>query len=170
MTNKVKVGLQSGADFTDEALEVKAVSQWVNKACEFSGCGDLDGCCVTVRIVDEAESQNLNSTFRHQACPTNVLAFPGAANQYFSSVEAGGELGDIVVCLPLVQREAGEQKKPFSAHFAHLVIHGTLHLLGYRHGEEENSRTMEELEVTILRKFGIPDPYATGAVISKHRC
>ena len=80
------------------------------------------------------------------------------------------ELGDIVICLPLAQREAGEQQKPLSSHFAHLVIHGTLHLLGYRHGEEEDSRTMEDLEVKILRKLGIPDPYATGAVISKHRC
>jgi len=169
MTNKVKVGLQSGADVTDEVLEVQTVSQWVNTACEFSGCGDLDGCCVTVRIVDEAESQHLNSVFRYQTRPTNVLAFPGAANQNFASLEVGGELGDIVICLPLVQREAGEQKKSLSAHFAHLVIHGTLHLLGYRHGEED-SRTMEDLEVKILRTLGIPDPYATGAVISKHRC
>ena len=170
MTNRVKVGLQLGAGATDEALEAQAVAQWVNTACEFSECGDLDGCCVTVRIVDEAESQHLTSVFRHQNRPTNVLAFPGAANQDFSSVEAGGELGDIVICLPLAQREAGEQQKPRSAHLAQLVIHGTLHLLGYRHGEEEDSRTMEDLEVTILRKLGIPDPYATGAVISKHRC
>ena len=170
MTNRVKVGLQLGAGATDEALEAQAVAQWVNTACEFSGSGDLDGCCVTVRIVDEAESQHLNSVFRHQNRPTNVLAFSGAANQNFSPVEAGGELGDIVICLPLVQREAAEQQKPRSAHLAHLVVHGTLHLLGYRHGDEEDSHTMEDLELKILGELGIPDPYATGAVVSKHRC
>ncbi len=171
MTDKLKVGLQLATGAADEAPEAKSVAQWVNTACEFSGSGDLpDGCCVTVRIVDEAESQHLNSSFRQLACPTNVLAFSGAANQELLPKEDNGELGDIVICLPLVQREAAEQDKTRDAHLAHLVVHGTLHLLGFSHGDAESARSMEELEVKILGELGIPDPYAADAVVSEQRC
>ncbi|MEE9511169.1 MAG: rRNA maturation RNase YbeY, partial [Gammaproteobacteria bacterium] len=79
-------------------------------------------------------------------------------------------LGDIVICLPLVQREAAEQDKTRDAHLAHLVVHGTLHLLGFSHGDAESARSMEELEVKILGELGIPDPYAADAVVSEQRC
>lgn len=171
MTNKLKVELQLAPDATDEAPGAQCVARWVNTACEFSGSGELlNDCCVTVRMVDEAESQHLNFAFRQQACPTNVLAFPGAANQEFLPKEAGEEFGDIVICLPLVQREAAEQHKARDAHLAHLVVHGTLHLLGFCHDDAESARSMEELEVKILGELGIPDPYAAGVVVSEQRC
>lgn len=171
MTDKLKVGLQLATGATEKTPGAQSVARWVNAACEFSGSAELlDGCCVTVRIVDEVESQQLNSTFRQRARPTNVLAFSGAANQELLQQEDGGELGDIVICLPLVQREAAEQDKPRDAHLAHLVVHGTLHLLGFSHDDAESARSMEELEVKILEELGIPDPYAASAVATEQRC
>ena len=170
MTDKLEVGLQLATGATDEAPDAESVAQWVNAACASSGSGDLpDGCCVTVRIVDEAESQHLNSTFRQLAYPTNLLAFSGA-NQELLAKGNNGELGDIVICLPLVQREAAEQDKPRDAHLAHLVVHGTLHLLGFSHADAKSARNMEKLEVKILAELGIPDPYAADAVVSEQRC
>ena len=170
MTNKVTVGLQLATSAAGDAPEEQSVARWVNAACELGESADLTGQCVTVRIVDEAESQRLNTAFRQHSRPTNVLAFPGAANQGLIPDEADGELGDIVICLPLVQREAAKQQKSPDAHLAHLVVHGTLHLLGYRHGDEEAARSMEDLEIRILRELGIPDPYETGPVVSEYRC
>ena len=171
MTDKLEVGLQLATGVADEVPEAESVAQWVNVACAFSCAGDLpDGCCVTVRMVDEAESQHLNSTFRQLACPTNVLAFSGAANQEWLPNGNNGELGDIVICLPLVQREAAEQDKPRDAHLAHLVVHGTLHLLGFSHADAKSARSMEGLEVKILAELGVPDPYAADAVASERRC
>ena len=159
MTGKLEVELQLATGDIDGAPAARTVAEWVNATCAFSGSQDLpDGGCVTVRIVDEAESQQLNSTFRQLARPTNVLAFPGAANQELLPKEDRGELGDIVICLPLVQREAAEQDKPPDAHLAHLVVHGTLHLLGFSHADSESTRSMEELEVNL--EFPILTPQA----------
>jgi probable rRNA maturation factor len=110
---------------------------------------------ITVRIVDEAESQQLNHDYRDKDRPTNVLSFPFQA-------PPGVEmpiLGDLVICAPVVQREAAEQQKSCQAHWAHLVIHGTLHLLGYDHIEEGEALIMESREKEILATLGLPDPY-----------
>lgn len=110
---------------------------------------------VTVRLVGWPESRRLNGNFRGKRGPTNVLAFPAAAR-----VPGGvAELGDLVICLPLVYREAGEQGKKPLQHLAHLVVHGTLHLLGHDHDRAAPARTMENAEVRILRRLGFPDPY-----------
>jgi len=110
---------------------------------------------LTIRLVDESESADLNSTYRHKKGPTNVLSFPFenmlGMEQYY--------LGDLVICAPLVSKEAAEQHKEEKAHWAHLTIHGLLHLLGYDHVCENDATVMEGLEVKILKKLGFKDPY-----------
>ncbi|MGL4251094.1 MAG: rRNA maturation RNase YbeY [Aeromonas sp.] len=110
---------------------------------------------VTVRIVDEAESNELNLTYRGKDKPTNVLSFPFEA-------PPGLELpllGDLVICRQVVEREAQEQGKPLMAHWAHMVVHGTLHLLGYDHMEDDEAEEMEALERDIMQALGFADPY-----------
>ena len=108
---------------------------------------------VTIRLVGWREGRRLSQRFRGKAAATNVLAFPAAAGP------SAGELGDLAICLPLVLREAREQGKRPLAHLAHLVVHGTLHLLGHDHDRPAAARKMEGREVRILRRLGFPDPY-----------
>jgi probable rRNA maturation factor len=109
---------------------------------------------LTLRIVNEAESTALNATYRHKQGPTNVLSFPFEAPPELDSTL----LGDIVICAPVVLREAIVQGKTPEAHWAHLVAHGVLHLLGYDH-DEAQAEAMEALEIRILAGLGFPDPY-----------
>ena len=118
-----------------------------------AGCnGDAE---LVVRIVNEAESASLNQTYRHKAGATNVLSFPFAAPAGVPS----DLLGDIVICAPVVVREALAQRKALLAHWAHLTIHGVLHLLGYDHQDAAQAEAMEQLEIRILAGLGYPDPY-----------
>jgi probable rRNA maturation factor len=113
---------------------------------------------LTVRIVGEAESADLNGRFRGKHKPTNVLSFPG------DDVPLPGEplqLGDLVICAPVVAREAAEQGKPERAHWAHMVVHGVLHLTGYDHEEEAEAAEMEQRERELLEALGFDDPYIT---------
>ncbi|HLT92031.1 MAG TPA: rRNA maturation RNase YbeY [Woeseiaceae bacterium] len=121
---------------------------------------------VVVRVVDERESRALNYRFRGKDRPTNVLAFP-AGDPALLQPPAAGEsappslpLGDLAICAPVLAREAAEQGKPAAAHWAHLVVHGTLHLLGYDHASRDEAERMEGLERRILAARGIADPYA----------
>ncbi|MFZ4212095.1 rRNA maturation RNase YbeY [Pantoea endophytica] len=110
---------------------------------------------VTIRLVDEAESNELNLTYRGKDKPTNVLSFPFEA-------PPGIELpllGDLIICRQVVEQEAAEQGKTAEAHWAHMVVHGTLHLLGYDHIEDEEAEEMEALETEIMLALGYPDPY-----------
>jgi probable rRNA maturation factor len=110
---------------------------------------------VTIRLVDEAESNELNLTYRGKDKPTNVLSFPFEA-------PPGIELpllGDLIICRQVVEQEAAEQGKTVEAHWAHMVVHGTLHLLGYDHIEDEEAEEMEALETEIILALGYPDPY-----------
>ena len=116
---------------------------------------DKQDTTLTVRIVDEQESAQLNKTYRHKQGSTNVLSFP---------VEIPDEvelnlLGDLVICAPVVEREAKEQGKSSEAHWVHMVIHGTLHLLGYDHQTDKQAQEMEYIERNILIKIGFNDPY-----------
>ncbi|MEG3134836.1 rRNA maturation RNase YbeY [Rouxiella sp. T17] len=110
---------------------------------------------VTIRIVDEAESQALNLTYRGKDKSTNVLSFPFEA-------PPGMELpllGDLVICRQVVEKEALEQNKALNAHWAHMVVHGSLHLLGYDHIVDEEAEEMEAIEIEIMQSLGHPDPY-----------
>lgn len=110
---------------------------------------------VTIRLVDEAESQQLNHEYRGKDKPTNVLSFP-------FEVPEGIEinlLGDLIICKQVVENEAKEQHKELSAHWAHMVVHGSLHLLGYDHIEDEEAEEMESLETEIMQSMGFADPY-----------
>jgi len=115
---------------------------------------------VTVRLVTEAESRELNLRYRERDYPTNVLSFE-------ADLPPGVELpflGDVVICPSVLAREAEEQGKPADAHWAHITVHGVLHLLGYDHEDDGDAAVMEGLEVQILAALGYPDPYApTGA-------
>ncbi|CDM90923.1 rRNA maturation RNase YbeY [Xenorhabdus bovienii] len=110
---------------------------------------------VTIRLVDEAESHDLNLTYRGKDKPTNVLSFPFEAPP---EVELP-LLGDLIICRQVVEQEAEEQQKTVEEHWAHMVIHGSLHLLGYDHIEDDEAEEMESLETEILQKMGYADPY-----------
>ncbi|GAB6388354.1 rRNA maturation RNase YbeY [Stutzerimonas marianensis] len=117
---------------------------------------------LTIRLVDEAEGRELNRDYRGKDYPTNVLSFPadvpdGPDGEPLLDIPL---LGDLVICVAVVEREAAEQAKPLEAHWAHLVIHGCLHLLGYDHLEDEEAEEMEGLERELLAELGYPDPYA----------
>jgi probable rRNA maturation factor len=136
-----------GALPTSEQLKA-----WVDAALT----GFVEEAELTVRIVEPDEIQTLNRTYRHQDKPTNVLSFPFEA-------PPGVELpllGDVVICAAVVEEEAQQQGKPAAAHWAHMVVHGVLHLLGYDHIEDDEAEEMESLEIEILAGLGISNPYA----------
>jgi probable rRNA maturation factor len=127
------------------------IQQWVDAALQDYG-KDTE---IVVRIVDVHESAQLNKQYRHKPGPTNILSFP-------IEVPEGIELnllGDLVVCAPVVEREAIEQQKLLTHHWAHIIIHGVLHLLGYDHIEDAEAEVMESLEIKILQTLNISNPY-----------
>jgi probable rRNA maturation factor len=127
------------------------IQQWVDAALQ-----DYDKDTeIVVRIVDVHESAQLNKQYRHKPGPTNILSFP-------VEVPEGIELnllGDLVVCAPVVEREAIEQQKLLTHHWAHIIIHGVLHLLGYDHIEDDEAEIMENKEINILQTLNITNPY-----------
>ena len=127
------------------------IVQWATAAVQPEG----DEVEMTVRIVDEAESHELNLTYRGKDRPTNVLSFPFECPD---EVELP-LLGDLVICRQVVEREAAEQEKPLMAHWAHMVVHGRLHLIGYDHIEDDEAEEMESLETQIMQGLGFDDPY-----------
>jgi len=114
---------------------------------------------LTIRIVDENESQALNHQYRGKEKPTNVLSFPSEVPAYITEEMEFPLLGDLVICAQVVNQESQEQNKTFDAHWAHMLLHGCLHLLGYDHIEDEEALEMEALEIEILQKMGFPNPY-----------
>lgn len=110
-----------------------------------------------IRIVDEAEGRELNLQWRGKDYATNVLSFAADIPDGILDIPL---LGDLVICAPVVEREASEQHKPLPAHWAHMVIHGCLHLLGYDHLEDAEAEEMENLERQLLAECGYDDPYA----------
>ena len=106
---------------------------------------------ITIRIVDNDESINLNNIYRKKKYPTNVLSFLVDDEVHL--------IGDIVLCAPVIEKEALEQSKKIEAHYAHLIIHGALHLYGYDHENKKDAEIMEEKEIKILTKLGYKNPY-----------
>lgn len=110
---------------------------------------------LAIRLVDDREGRSLNRHYRNQDYPTNVLSFP-------ADLPEGVKLpllGDLIICAPVVVREAADQNKKVNAHYAHLTVHGILHLLGWDHEDEREAECMEQLEREILASLGIADPY-----------
>jgi probable rRNA maturation factor len=133
----------------------REIARWAGAALGSVGHGRE----ISVRIVGPQEIKALNARFRGRNKPTNVLSFPAA-------VPAGGQpqaelapLGDLVICPAVLQKEAREQDKPLRAHWAHLVVHGTLHLVGYDHELLRDAARMERREIRVLGGLGFPDPY-----------
>lgn len=124
--------------------------------CERALTPDKTDVELTIRIVDEDEGRELNCTWRHKDYATNVLSFPADIPAGLLDVPL---LGDLVICAPVVAREAREQHKAQDAHWAHLVIHGCLHLLGYDHESDAEAEKMETLETALLQQLGYSDPY-----------
>jgi len=115
---------------------------------------------LAIRLVDEREGRSLNQHYRGKDYATNVLSFPAELPEGLPKGVKMPLLGDLVVCAPVVAREAREQGKPLAAHYAHLTVHGTLHLLGWDHEDDREAEAMEQLEREILAELGIDDPYA----------
>ena len=139
------------------------ISLWVEKALELSGSTNNDP-ELTIRIVSLEESQQINSDYRGKDKPTNVLSFSfeipeGLPAEALVSENMNNILGDLAICEDVVIQEAKEQNKAIENHWAHMVIHGVLHLLGYDHISESDAGIMESLEVKILSNFAIVSPY-----------
>jgi probable rRNA maturation factor len=129
---------------------------WVSRA--MRAVGRRQDADVSVRVVNATEMRQLNNEFREQDKPTNVLSFPAGDIEGLPS-DAQMPLGDIVVCAEVVRSEAMDQGKTVEAHWAHMVVHGTLHLLGFDHENDSDAATMEGLEIKILTDNGIANPY-----------
>lgn len=114
---------------------------------------------ITVRLVDADESRTLNHEYRDKDKPTNVLSFPSELPDFLQDQLDILPLGDLVICVPVVIAEAVEQGKDLQAHWAHLTMHGTLHLLGFDHIDDADAEEMEALEVAALSQLGIENPY-----------
>lgn len=123
---------------------------WLN-AC-FPDSEDLS---VLVRVVDAEESQQLNRDYRGKDKPTNVLSFPFEVPEGIPS----DHLGDLVICAPVVEQEAAEQSKPSQNHWAHMMLHGVLHLMGYDHIDDNDAEEMESIEIRLLSGLGVANPY-----------
>lgn len=147
---------------TEPAPDEGDIRHWISSA--LAGATEQrEALEVSVRLVDESEMAELNSNYRDKSGATNVLSFP-------SDLPADLQLpllGDIVMCAPVVRREASEQGKPLQAHWAHMTVHGTLHLLGYDHIDDADAARMETLETDILKLLDYPCPY-TGYTMEAH--
>ena len=135
------------ADIPDKSL----LLYWAENAVQY----EKKRASLTVRIVSESEICQLNHQFRQKNLPTNVLSFPFGSPPGVKTTL----LGDVVICHNVVAEEALVQNKPLQAHYAHMVVHGVLHLLGFDHVDEIDAKKMESIEVKLLEQFGFPDPY-----------
>ena len=140
------IDLQLASENTEGLPSEAQILQWATAAVQ----PESDNVEMTVRIVDEAESHDLNLTYRGKDRPTNV--------ECPDEVELP-LLGDLVICRQVVEREAIEQEKPLMAHWAHMIVHGSLHLLGYDHIDDDEAEEMESLETEIMQGLGFADPY-----------
>ena len=151
----MRITLQLACEQTGDLPPRRDVSRWANAAARCSGAVVPAGTELCVRIVDAEEGAQLNREFRGKRGPTNVLSFP-------FEQPPGAHLpllGDVAVCAPVVRREASEQHKSVTAHFAHMTVHATLHLLGHDHQDDAAAQAMEALETRVMTRLGFDDPY-----------
>jgi probable rRNA maturation factor len=147
---KLTIELQYASPAIESAVSKVAssalIKKWIKSATPLSGL-------LTLRFVNAAEGKKLNAAFRQKDYATNVLTFPYELSK--SNLAA-----DIILCLPVVQKEAKEQGKLFKAHLAHLIVHGCLHAQGHDHEFERDAKKMEMLEIQMLQKLGFANPYS----------
>jgi probable rRNA maturation factor len=154
---QIEIQIATGRRGVPHARSLRA---WAATAVLNSGCSPQPAAhSLTLRIVGAAESRKLNLRWRGKDKPTNVLSFPAGSTHYSPATRI---LGDLAICAPIVAREAREQGKTLSAHWAHMVVHGVLHLLGYDHVKNRDAEQMEAREIAILSHFGYQDPYVSG--------
>lgn len=154
---RADIELQNASD-AEYIPELVQFTQWVNAVLDnVDYPAQTKTVELSVRVVDLAESQRLNHQYRNKNKPTNVLSFP-LADENLPVVM----LGDLVICASIVEQEAQQQSKELEAHWAHMVIHGVLHLLGYDHEVQDQAEQMEGLEVRIMQGLGFVDPYIIG--------
>ncbi|SUT91904.1 rRNA maturation RNase YbeY [Actinobacillus lignieresii] len=158
------IDLQIATENSENLPSLAQFTQWVQRALVHEAqTEDFPETEITIRIVDEAESHELNLTYRGKDKPTNVISF-------LFEVPEGIKLpllGDLIICRQVVEKEAQEQQISLESHWAHLAIHGTLHLLGYDHIEEAEAEEMEGLETEIMQSLGFEDPYISEKVIEE---
>ena len=156
------IDLQLGDDLSPSGIDnlpsLQMFETWMSTALELAN-NQLQApkysAEISLRIVSSEESYELNSTYRNKPKPTNVLSFESDLPSFIDS----DHLGDLVICADVVAIESGEQKKELHHHWAHMTVHGVLHLLGFDHIDDKDAIVMERLETTILNQLGIDDPY-----------
>jgi len=153
MSIELMLDLQLACEDNSELPTEEQLNLWATAA--LTSRTDIEEPELTVRIVDEEESQQLNFEYRGKDKPTNVLSFPFEAPAHVPLPL----LGDLIVCKQVVAREAVEQGKTSQAHWAHMIVHGCLHLLGYDHIKDEEAEEMEGIERIVLADLGFEDPY-----------
>lgn len=149
------IDLQLASTSQQSLPELQQIEKWIKAAILMGSDSHQEEVELTVRIVDSEESQQLNKQYRHKDKSTNVLSFP-FKNPPGITLPL---LGDLVICKEVVENEAIEQNKNLTAHWAHMLIHGTLHLLGYDHIIEQEAINMEAMETALLIKLDFADPY-----------
>ena len=155
----IEVTVQDGRETADndEVPPSSAFTRWANlAAAKLSGESQL-----TIRVVDPIESQRLNLQYRGKDKPTNVLSFAYDDDEMLSEVMSDHLLGDLVICADIVRQEAADKQCPVNNHWAHLTVHGVLHLLGYNHETQQQAKEMEALEISLLASININNPYET---------
>ena len=151
----VYVDLQIATPSEDSIPSLDLLTDWVKSAINASDSATREEVELTIRVVEASESNAINLQFRSKDKPTNVLSFP-FQNPPGLTLPL---LGELIICQAIIEEEAKEQRKTLQAHWAHMVIHGTLHLLGYDHIENDEALEMEALETNILVTLGFPPPY-----------
>lgn len=163
---EVLLSVQRACDTPEDLPDDERLAAWVRAALIADSAEPRATAVLTLRVVDADEGARLNETYRGKAGPTNVLSFPfeppaGLPPEALAELgeDLDAELGDLVICAPVLRREAAGQGKTLTAHTAHLLVHGTLHLLGYDHIEPAEAARMEALESAILCGLGFSTPY-----------
>ena len=153
----VEVTVQDARESADDEVPPSSsFTRWANLA-----AADITGpSSLTIRVVDEEESRQLNRRYRGKDKPTNVLSFSYGDDQLPDTIDAGHLLGDLVICASVVSREAEESRQLLDDHWAHLTIHGVLHLLGYDHDTPQHADEMESIEIQLLHTLNIQNPYS----------
>jgi probable rRNA maturation factor len=152
----VQIDVQYACESDQDLPTIDDFQRWADVALRGDGHAE-----VVIRIVDEDESRELNHHYRGKDKPTNVLSFPMELPEELVAAVDENMLGDLIICAPVVAHEALEQHKVLQHHWAHMVIHGMLHLQGYDHIEADEAEEMESLEIQLLQQLGIDNPYGT---------